>query len=67
MANPNFLDCGLDIDKQDDNSILRSMKRILAEKQNFTEMCLELLNLIPEDLKDQGERNLLIMISESID
>ena len=69
MLNPTGQqNCGFGIDASEVESA-RSMQRILDDKSNFTDMCRDLLISIPEDLMDQGggERNLLIMISESID
>ena len=50
------------------NESIRDMKRILEDQYKFTEMCRDLLNSIPEDLKEQQDQhNLLTMISECID
>ena len=56
----------------DDNSIaktpvLESMRRMLSDQMKFTEMCKSLLDSIPDDLKKDNERNLMIMMSECID
>ena len=50
MAKPNELVQSLQMDQA--NESIRDMKRILEDQYKFIEMCRDLLNSIPEDLKE---------------
>ena len=67
MMMKEMADCGFEKPhKTKFNETVKNLKMMLADKRKFNEMCCDLFNSIPEDLKD-NERNLMIMMCECID